>query len=327
MRRCDNCHNAEATHQWLPYTARHLDTVACETCHIPHLYAPALQSVDWTVLTAAAEPRREYRGVEGDPLAATSLVDGFQPALLFRQDGDGKTRLAPHNLVTAWYWVYGDPARPVRLQDLKSAWFEGEVVAPDVLAALDANGDGVLAETELVLDTAAKQAAIAARLTALGLPNPRIVGDVQPYTISHDVANGEWVTRECTACHSDASPLVQPFTLAAAGPTGVTPALLSSGGTSLHGELTTAADGTLYYRGGSREARPLHLRPIQGLLGRLVRHSGLCGRPAGRGCARRTALPQLAAPAQALRRSSRKCTCTPCTSVSGTGCRPSPSWG
>ena len=248
MRGCDNCHNAEATHQWLPYTARHLDTVACETCHIPKLYAPALQSVDWTVLTAAAEPRREYRGVEGDPLAATSLVDGFQPALLFRQDGDGKTRLAPHNLVTAWYWVYGDPARPVRLQDLKAAWFEGEVVAPDVLAALDANGDGVLAETELVLDTAAKQAAIAARLTALGLPNPRIVGDVQPYTISHDVANGEWVTRECTACHSDASRLVQPFTLAAAGPTGVTPALLSSGSTSLHGDLTTAADGTLHYQ-------------------------------------------------------------------------------
>ena len=79
-------------------------------------------------------------------------------------------------------------------------------------------GDGVLAETELVLDTAVKQAAIAARLTALDLPNPRIVGDVQSYTISHDVANGEWVTRECTTCHSDASPLVQPFTLAAARP-------------------------------------------------------------------------------------------------------------
>lgn len=248
MRRCDNCHNAEATHQWLPYTERHLDTVACETCHIPKLYAPALQSVDWTVLTAAAEPRREYRGVDGDPLAATSLVEGFQPALLLRQEVDGNTRLAPHNLVTAWYWIYGDPVRPVRLLDLKAAWFEGEGVAPGVLAALDANEDGVLAEMELVLDTAAKQAAIAARLTALGLPNPRIVGDVQPYTISHDVVNGEWVTRECTACHGDNSRLVQPFTLAAAGPTGVTPALLSSGSTPLHGELTTADDGTLRYQ-------------------------------------------------------------------------------
>ena len=71
--------------------------------------------------------------------------------------------------------------------------------------------DAALAETELVLDTAAKQAVIAARLAALGLPNPRIAGDVQPYTISHDVANGEWVTHECTACHGDDSRLVQPF--------------------------------------------------------------------------------------------------------------------
>jgi len=248
MRRCDSCHNAEATHQWLPYTARHLDTIACETCHIPHLYAPALQSVDWTVLTAAAEPRREYRGVEGDPLAAISPVDGFQPALLFSQESDGKTRLAPHNLVTAWYWVYGETARPVRLQDLKAAWFDGTAYAPQVLAALDANRDGALSETELVLDTEAKQAVIAARLAALGLPNPRIIGDVQPYPISHGVTNGEWVTRECTTCHSDASPLIQPFTLAAAGPTGVTPVLLSSGSTPLLGELTTAADGALHYQ-------------------------------------------------------------------------------
>ncbi len=253
MRRCDSCHDAETTHQWLPYTERHLDSVACETCHIPQLHAPALQSVDWTVLTAAVEPRREYRGVEGHPLAATSLVDGFQPALLFRQDFDGKTRLAPHNLVTAWYWIYGEPARPVRLQDLKAAWFDGEAYAPEALAALDANADGILAQAELVLDTPAKQAAIAARLTALGLPDPRIVGDVQPYTISHNVANGEWVTRECTACHSDASRLVQPFTLASVGPSGVTPALLSSGSTSLAGKLTTASDGTLRYQEAPEE--------------------------------------------------------------------------
>ena len=104
-----------------------------------------------------------------------------------------------------------------------------------------------------MLDTAAKQAAIAARLTALGLPNPRIVGEVQPYSISHNVASGEWVTRECTACHSDDSRLVQPFTLASVGPSGVTPALLSSGSTSLAGKLTTAADGTLRYQEAPEE--------------------------------------------------------------------------
>jgi thiosulfate reductase cytochrome b subunit len=258
MRRCDSCHNAASTHQWLPYTDRHLSTVACETCHIPRLYAPALQSVDWTVLTANAQPRREYRGVDGDPQAASSLITGFQPALLPRQDVDGKTRLAPHNLVTAWYWVYGDPARPVRLQDLKAAWFDGSSYAAEVVAALDADQNGALTEAELVLNSAAKQRVIAGRLAALGLANPRIAGDVQPYTISHDVANGEWVTRACTACHSADSRLAQSFTIAAAGPTGIAPALLAGSSTVLNGSLVKTADGALRYQ-PSTEASKLYI--------------------------------------------------------------------
>ena len=39
--------------------------VACEACHVPKLYAPALQSIDWTVLDAAGQPLRAYRGLEG----------------------------------------------------------------------------------------------------------------------------------------------------------------------------------------------------------------------------------------------------------------------
>ncbi len=248
MRRCDGCHNAEDTHTWLPYIKRHLDTVACESCHIPQLYAPALQSVDWTVLTADAEPRREFRGVAGDPLAATSLVTSYQPALVSRQDVDGKRRLAPHNLVTAWYWVYGDPARPVRQVDLQAAWFDGDRYAAEVVAALDSNGDGELAEAELVLDTEVNQGVIAARLAALGLANPRIAGEVQPYAVSHDVTDGKWVTRECTACHGDDSRLTQTFTLAAAGPSGVTPVLLTSGKAALDGDLSIGADGSLHYQ-------------------------------------------------------------------------------
>ncbi len=254
MRRCDSCHNAASTHQWLPYTDRHLATVACETCHIPQVYAPALQSVDWTALTADGEPRREYRGVDGDPQAAASLISGYQPALLLRQDVDGKTRLAPHNLVTAWYWVYGDPAQPVRLLDLQAAWFDGKGYASAVMAGLDADHNGALNETELVLDTPAKQAIIASRLTALGLANPRIAGDVQPYTISHDVTNGEWVTRECTACHSADSRLAQLFTVTDSGPSGVTPTLLATGSTLMDGRLFDAADGVWRYEASAASA-------------------------------------------------------------------------
>jgi thiosulfate reductase cytochrome b subunit len=248
MRRCESCHDAAPSHQWLPYTDRHLATVACETCHIPRLYGPALQAVDWTVLTTAAEPRRELRGVDGDPADARSLVTGYAPVLLSRRDADGSTRLAPYNLVTAWYWVYGAPARPVRLVDLTAAWLDGDHYAPAVLAALDADRDGALAASELVLDTPAKQAVIAARLAARGLANPRITGDVQPYSLSHGVADGEWAIRECRSCHGDNSRLTQPFALASAGPAGVAPALVAGTGTALGGNMIAGAHGGLDYQ-------------------------------------------------------------------------------
>jgi hypothetical protein len=41
---------------------------------------------------------------------------------------------------------------------------------------------------ELVLDTTSKASFIAARLSALGLDEPRIVGEVQPYAVHHGVA-------------------------------------------------------------------------------------------------------------------------------------------
>src|SRR6185369_3114396 len=44
MRRCESCHDANKGHaDWLPYIDRHMSAVACETCHIPQMYAPAVQ--------------------------------------------------------------------------------------------------------------------------------------------------------------------------------------------------------------------------------------------------------------------------------------------
>ncbi len=117
-------------------------------------------------------------------------MTGFTPVLLSRQNIDGQSLLAPYNLISAWYWVYDDPQgpRPVRLEDLQSAYFTRDAYAAEVLAALDANADGSLSDAELLLDTPEKQAVIAGRLTALGLANPRIEGEVQPYSINHNVA-------------------------------------------------------------------------------------------------------------------------------------------
>ena len=110
-----------------------MEVVACETCHMPQLYAPAIQlrldsdqPQTARQVTANARHRRRQQRV-------TNLVTGFKPVLLQRTNVDGDTLLAPYNLVTTWYWVYDDAngnTRPVRLLDLEAACLRGRQLTP-----------------------------------------------------------------------------------------------------------------------------------------------------------------------------------------------------
>ncbi|HQF70846.1 MAG TPA: cytochrome b/b6 domain-containing protein, partial [Promineifilum sp.] len=294
MRRCESCHSVARTHDWLPYKDRHMSAVACESCHTPRLYAPALQSVDWTVLDAAGEPVRGYRGIEGDALGATTLITGYEPVLLPRTDSDGATRLMPYNLISSWYWVYGDPAKPAPLRLLRAAYFDGEDYAPAILAAFDADGDGQLTTAELNIKTDAQTAAVAGRLAALGLADPRIAGEVQPYGINHGTATDEWATKECRACHGGDSRLAATIALSDRMPGGVVPALPEGGPVSWPGDIVadggalrfapdTAAAG-LYVLGHNAVDLIdwLGILMVLGVVGGIVVHGGLRFRAARR---------------------------------------------
>lgn len=248
MRRCETCHEATQTHAWLPYTEQHMASVACETCHIPALHAPALQSVDWTVITEASQPVLEWRGVSGGTGTLSDLITGYTPMLALQNDSEGGQKLAPYNLVTAWYWVYDDPAgtRPVRLEDLQAAYLENGLYRSEIVTALDENGDGALSSSELRLSTPDKQSVIQTRLAALGLVNPRLSGEVQPYRISHDVVRGDAAIKECSTCHSSDSRIGQAMTLSGSGPTGISPTLLNVGGLSLTGSVSIHNDITAF---------------------------------------------------------------------------------
>lgn len=250
MRRCESCHNAHETHSdWLPYVERHMEEVACETCHIPQMYAPAIQSYDWTVLKIGSEPRTSCRGTGGDSL--TDLVEGYQPALLLRRNVDGESMLAPYNLITAWYWVYDDVnsnTRPVRLTDLETAYFQKGEYAPEILATFDADRDGNLDDGELIIDTPEKEETVSARLSALGLGNPHIVGEIDPYSINHDVAGGEWAIRDCQTCHDADSYITQPIKLADALPGNIMPSFIQDANVNASGQLLTDEVGALYYQ-------------------------------------------------------------------------------
>jgi thiosulfate reductase cytochrome b subunit len=251
MRRCENCHDANKGHaNWLPYIDTHMAAVACETCHIPQMYAPAIQSYDWTVLTLDKQPIKSYRGVDGNPTAITSLVTGYKPVLLNRTNIDGQKLLAPYNLITTYYWVYDDAhsnKRPVRLFDLESAYFTNGAYAADILSAFDTNRDASLSKDELVINSPEKEAAVKAKLASLGLHNARIEGLTQPYSINHNVARGEDAVNDCNVCHSAASRVSQPIKLASYSPNGVLPVFDTANNVKASGEIAEAADGTVYY--------------------------------------------------------------------------------
>lgn len=250
MRRCENCHDASAGHQaWLPYVETHMAALACESCHIPRLHAPAVQTYDWTVLQPNGTPVRSCRGVDGTPGDARALVTGFDPVLLQRRNVDGGTLLAPYNLITSFYWVYQDAQgrkRPVRLQDLQAAYLEGGVYAPDIVAAFDGNRDGRIDAQELRIDSPQKEAAVKARLAKLGLQQVHMEGQVQPYSINHSVTRGAAAVSDCQACHAQASRVSQGMQLAAFAP--VVPAFAANNNVNGSGDVLRQANGGLVYQ-------------------------------------------------------------------------------
>ncbi len=251
MQRCESCHNYKDTHNWLPYVARHGSKLSCEACHVPKLYAPAIEQNDWTVLTKDGRGVMTYRGVEGDgnPKNPYNLIDGYNPILLPHQDPDGVSRLLPYNFITSWYWVYGDPPRPVRQADLQKAYFDeqGEY-RPEIMQVFDANGDGELSAEELRIDSEEKEYAVRVQLTALGVDSPRIYGEVMPLPLAHNVAGSGYATRDCKACHSDKSRVSQPLKLARYTPGGVMPEFVSGAGLEPTGDFIQGEHGELYYR-------------------------------------------------------------------------------
>jgi thiosulfate reductase cytochrome b subunit len=254
LRRCESCHSVETTHNWLPYKERHTTAVSCETCHVPQLYGPALQYIDWTVLDDGGEPVTAFRGMDGDQLDATTLLSGYEPVILPRTNRDGTTTLAPFNLISAWYWVYGDPPRPVPERHLQAAFFDGDDYAPAILNAFDGDGDAMLSAAELNITTEGQLGAVRERLAARGLDNPRIEGEVQPFGINHNIARGEWATKDCRACHGSDSRLAAGLDLADRTPGGVQPVLYEGGPVSWPGAIEAGESGVLQFVPSTSEA-------------------------------------------------------------------------
>jgi len=254
LRRCESCHDAENVHEWLPYKKRHFASLACESCHVPKLFGPGLQSVDWTMLDSEEQPLRQYRNVNGDPVAVDSLIEGFRPLILPRANAEGDFRLAPFNLVTTWYWSAGEQAMPVSRENLEQAIFVNGEYHPDLVAAMDANGDGQLSAAELRLVDEVSVTAVRKRLEANGLTDLQIRGEVTPFSISHNVVNGQQATKDCSNCHDRDSVLAASFSLSDYLPGNVQPQPGSYAGIKLSGEVTNGSAGGANFLSDNRSA-------------------------------------------------------------------------
>jgi len=247
MRSCESCHDASVGHTWLPYKDAHFDKVSCESCHIPRMHGPAYEQIDWTVLTAPGTSAHDCRGADGDPRNINTLIEGFEPILLPGKDTEGRIKLGPYNLVSSWYWVAGDPALPVAIDKLNTAFFTDEAYRQDIIDLLDDDGDGQLQESELRLDTSAKTDQVRKNLEALGLTQVSIQADVQAYKINHDVANGRWANQSCETCHGDQSRIGASFELASFIPGDVLPVAKGRLNITQFGSMETDAQGRLSY--------------------------------------------------------------------------------
>lgn len=243
MRRCESCHDAENVHEWLPYRKRHFASLACESCHIPKLYGPALQSVDWTLVDADGEPLRQYREIDGDPASADTLIGGFRPVMLPRDNVGGKRKLAPFNLVSNWYWVAGSPARRIPAEELLLALYHNGRLHPELVQVLDLNGDGKVENAELRIETPDQTQAVLQRLETSGFEEVSMVAEVQPYSVSHSVVNGVWATKQCDSCHGSESVLAAAFPLSDYLPGGMLPVATHQEQVELNGSFNTGAGG------------------------------------------------------------------------------------
>jgi thiosulfate reductase cytochrome b subunit len=219
---CAYCHKTDEAHDYLPYSARHLAAVECESCHIPSIKGPALQTSDQTVVTLSGAGARVFRGMEAgvDEQFNVSYLEGYEPFLFGKRNRSGETTLAPFNPVTGWYWQSGKTNERAPLELVARAYLDGDGYAPEVLGLFDVDGNGSIDKQELMLDSQQKVELIAGRLAALGLVEPRIAGEVEFHAIGHGVVPGRLLSRDCSFCHGSVSRLTEDVPLSDRTPYG-----------------------------------------------------------------------------------------------------------
>lgn len=256
---CTCCHDPFAIHNRLPYKKRHIELLRCQSCHVPRIYGPALQTVDSTVLTTEGEPHTIYRGTDKSHLHGgsmnTAFLEGYRPFLFPLEKANRfnreETKISPFNLVTRWYWKSGKSSAPLPLSILRQVYLEDSnpgIYSRDILESFDSDGSGTLDEKELRLDTHAKLNLIKTRLQDLGVEDPQIAGTVESHLITHGVLSTSHMELNCSDCHEAGSRFGRDVPLAAYAPGGVVPEFIGDDGPIINGSVRVEPGGPVVLR-------------------------------------------------------------------------------
>ena len=127
-------------------------------------------------------------------------------------------KVEPQNFVQRWFKYWQIRKEKDSREQLENALFADGGYHPSLITALDGNGDGQLTGDELRLEDEASVNAVKARLAATGLTGLQIQGDITPFSINHNVVNGQWATKDCSNCHQQCYRPVPLWTSAQAPP-------------------------------------------------------------------------------------------------------------
>ncbi len=257
IQRCESCHDPYVGHDFLPYKKRHIWALGCESCHIPKLYYPALQQIDWTVLNEQGEPIKQQRGLETGNSEKNLISSGYEPVWLTRNLAD-RSCLLPYNLVTSSFWVDGKTNIPVKKSILTKAFLDNSGYHQEILTVLDTNKDGKLQTSENRLDTPEKVEVIKQKLAALGVSDPKIEAEIRPFSIHHGVTGRKGAIKDCYECHGTNSRFTKEIVLASFIPNNIIPEQAPNSFVNLEGDIVYNNDGSLVFHPRPKE-RGLYL--------------------------------------------------------------------
>lgn len=259
---CTCCHDPFAIHPRLPYKKRHMEALSCLACHVPRMYGPAVQSVDYTVLTPKGTGRIIYRGA-GEPhdpsdTLNTMYLKGYRPFLFAHiqrsWNNVEERKIAPFNLVTRWHWTSGKTGETVSAGILNKVFFGDSAAglyAKEILEVFDSNKNKRLEDDELKLDTPEKVERIKALLQANGIGQPRIEGVIDAYKINHGALTARRMKLDCSDCHAPESRFGTGIVLSSAAPGGELPRFNSSTLPIIDGKVEYGPGGRVLLTRGS----------------------------------------------------------------------------